>query len=288
MLWFFLALTAALSQAGNDAISKRFFSDLTAYEMGLIRLLYAFPFLFAGIFFVPIPPLDRIFWLCLAIGLPLELIAFLCYMRAIKVSPLSLSVPFLAFTPAFVILTGFFILNETLNSYGILGIALLVTGSYVLNFSRGKNKWLEPFQAIFREQGSWLMLITALIYSVTATVGKLAIIHSSPEFFAIAYFLTFSIIVISLFPLMPEAKIAHIIKKPLPGIFAGIILSVMIFSHIFAISLIQAAYMLSVKRCSLVFGVLFGAFLFKEEKIRERLTGVSIMMCGVFVIGFWG
>jgi len=53
MPWFFLALTAALSQAGNDAISKRFFSDLTAYEMGLIRLLYALPYLLAGLIFVP-------------------------------------------------------------------------------------------------------------------------------------------------------------------------------------------------------------------------------------------
>ncbi len=288
MLWFFLAFTAALSQAGNDAISKRFFSDLTAYEMGLIRLVYAFPFLLAGMFFVPIPPLDKIFWVCLAIGLPLELIAFLCYMRAIKASPLSLSIPFLAFTPAFVILTGFLILNEMLNRYGILGIAFIVAGSYVLNFSRAKNQWLAPFQAIFREQGSWLMLLTALIYSVTATLGKLAILHSSPEFFAITYFLIFSIIVISLFPLMSQAKMAHIVKKPLPGIFAGLILAVMIFSHTFAISLIQAAYMLSVKRFSLVFSVLFGAFLFKEEKIRERLTGVSIMMCGVLIIGFWG
>lgn len=55
-----------------------------------------------------------------------------------------------------------------------------------------------------------------------------------------------------------------------------------------AISHMQAAYMLSIKRCSLVFGVLLDAFLFKEEKIRERLTGVTIMMCGVLVIGLWG
>ena len=122
MLWFFLALTAALSQSGNDAISKRFFSNLTAYEMGLIRMVSAMPYLLAGMFFVPIPHLDETFWICLATGLPLELIAFMCYMRAIKVSPLSLSIPFLAFTPAFVILTGSLILEETLTPYGILGI----------------------------------------------------------------------------------------------------------------------------------------------------------------------
>ncbi|MBW1850963.1 MAG: EamA family transporter [Deltaproteobacteria bacterium] len=288
MPWFFLALTAALSQAGNDAISKRFFSDLTAYEMGLIRLLYALPYLLAGLIFVPCPPLDKTFWLCIAFALPLELIAFLCHMRAIKISPLSLTLPFLAFTPAFVILTGFFILNETLNIHGILGIILIAIGSYAMNLSAVRRQWLSPVMAIFKEQGSWLMLLTALIYSFTATIGKLAITHSSPQFFAVTYFLFFTILVISLYPVIPRAKPTNLFKKPLPCIAAGMMLAAMIFSHTYAISLIEAAYMLSVKRTSILFGVFFGALLFKEGKIRERLLGTSVMMCGVLIIGLFG
>lgn len=288
MLWFFLALLAALCQAGNDAISKKFFSNLTTYEMGLIRLLFALPYLIIGIFTISIPALDKTFWVCITLGLPLELIAFLCYMRAIKVSPLSLSVPFLAFTPAFVILTGFFILDEILNIYGILGITLIVTGSYVLNLSGAKHGWISPFRAIFREQGSWLMLLTALIYSFTATIGKLAIKHSSPEFFGMTYFLFFAVFVICLFPVMPGANSLNLIKKPLPGIAAGLVLCTMIFSHTFAISMVEAAYMLSVKRSSLIFSVLFGALLFDEERIGERLSGAAIMMCGILVMGIWG
>ena len=288
MLWFTLSLTAALSQAVNDTISKRFFSDLTAYEMGLIRLLFAAPYLFMGLVFIPRPPLDNTFWLCISCGLPLELCAFLCYMRAIKVSPLSLTIPFLAFTPAFVILTGFFILSETLNMYGLTGISLIIVGSYLLNLSSVKHEWLAPVKAIFKEQGSWLMLLTALIYSVTATLGKLAIIHSSPQFFAVTYFLFFTIFVILLFPIMPGAKITHLFKRPVLGVIAGMILATMIFSHTLAISMIEAAYMLSVKRSSLLFSVLFGALFFKEKKIKERLFGASIMMCGVLMIGLFG
>ncbi len=288
MLWFPLSLLAALCQAVNDTISKRFFSDLTPYEMGLIRLLYALPYLFIGRFFIPQPSLDKTFWSCLAFGLPLELVAFLCYMRAIKVSPLSLTVPFLAFTPAFVILTGFLILGETLNSYGIIGIALIVTGSYALNLSSVKNELLAPLKAIFREQGSWLMIITALIYSLTATLGKLAIQHSSPQFFAVTYFLFFALLVMSLFPFMPKARFAHLLRRPFVGASSGIVLAAMIFSHTLAISLVQAAYMISVKRSSLIFGVLFGYIIFKEKKIKERLFGASIMMCGVLIIGLLG
>ena len=66
------------------------------------------------------------------------------------------------------------------------------------------------------------------------------------------------------------------------------VLATLIFSHTAAISLIQAAYMLSVKRSSLLFGVLFGAVVFKEENIRQRLLGAAIMMCGVLIIGLFG
>ena len=136
MLWLFLSLGAALSQAANDTLSKRYFSDLTAYEMGLIRLVFGFPIILTAWLLIPWPELDRTFFLCLICGLPLEVIALLCYMRALKVSPLSLSVPFLAFTPVFVILTGFLILDETLSPPGVSGILLIVLGSYVLNLSK--------------------------------------------------------------------------------------------------------------------------------------------------------
>jgi drug/metabolite transporter (DMT)-like permease len=45
---------------------------------------------------------------------------------------------------------------------------------------------------------------------------------------------------------------------------------------------------LSVKRTSLLFGVFYGAWWFKEVKIKERLVGAAIMMIGVFLIGWWG
>lgn len=288
MLWFFLSLTAALSQAVNDVISKRFFSDLTPYEMGLIRLVYGIPYLLVGFIYIPRPPLDNTFLLCLAMGLPLESVAFLCYMRAIKVSPLSLTIPFLAFTPAFVIVTGFLILGETLNVYGIAGIILIVMGSYLLNASQVKHEWFAPIKAIFREQGSWLMLLTALLYSLTATIGKLAIQHSSARYFAVTYFLLFTILIAAMLPLAPGAKAVNILKRPLPAVIAGVVLAIMIFSHTYAISLIEAAYMLSVKRSSLLFGVLFGALFFKEKHVKERLFGASLMMFGVLVIGLLG
>ena len=288
MFWMMPALLAALSVAIGDALIKRFFSDMTDYEMGVIRYFYAFPYLFFFLFVVPWPELDRTFWTCVAVGLPLELGALLLYMRAIRISPLSLTVPFLAFTPMFVIFTGNILLGERLNAWGIAGIFLIVTGSYIMNISKAKGQWIAPFKSILKEQGSWLIILVSLIFSFTSTIGKVGILHSSPRFFAACYFLLFIAFLLMIFPLMPGAKLKNIIKRPLPGVIIGMVMALMIFCHTYAISLVQAAYMLSVKRSSLLFGVILGALVFNEEGIGERFFGAIIMLAGVCVIGFLG
>jgi drug/metabolite transporter (DMT)-like permease len=288
MLWCFLSLLAAVSLATSDALTKKFFSHLSAYEMGLIRLTYALPWLLGALFFIPWTKPDTVFYICLACGLPLEALAFYCYMKAIKVSPLSMSLPFLAFTPIFVILTGRLLLGETINFAGFSGIVLIVAGSYFLNLSHIQTGILEPFKAVFKEPGSRLMLLVSFIYSITATVGKLGIIHSNPYVFAVIYFVVFTFLMVSFLPIVPGVNPRNLIRMPLHGLILGATVSLMIFSHMLAISQVQAAYMLSLKRTSFLFGVLYGAWWFKEEKIRERLTGAVIMILGVFLIGWFG
>ena len=68
----------------------------------------------------------------------------------------------------------------------------------------------------------------------------------------------------------------------------GAFMAMMVISHMLAISLVEAAYMIAVKRTSLLFGVLYGAWLFREKKITERLAGALIMVTGVLVIGWFG
>lgn len=51
-----------------------------------------------------------------------------------------------------------------------------------------------------------------------------------------------------------------------------------------AISLILVAYVISIKRVSVVFCVLWGHFIFKERGIKERLAGTSVMVLGVVLI----
>jgi len=287
--WFFLSLLAALSLATSDALTKRFFSNLSPLMMGLARLGYALPWLLAALFFIPWVIPDTTFWFCIAIGLPMEALAFYCYMKALKVSPLSLTVPFLAFTPGFIILTGWIILGEEISPGGFCGIILIIVGAYFLNLSKTRYGLLDPLKAIFREPGSRLMLLVSFIYAFTSTIGKLAIIHSNPYFFGITYNMALVMLMTLFLPAAANAEpVKNLVRRPLIGLILGALVATTIFSHMLAISMTNVAYMISLKRTSILFGVLYGALWFKEEKIAERLTGAIIMISGVFIIGWFG
>src|SRR5208283_3913160 len=115
MLWLILTCCAALAVSTRDALIKKYLSDLNSYEMVLCPLLLGLPLFIAGLLLIEIPHLDAVFWVSSAAALPLEALALLLYMEAIRVSPLSLTIPFLAFTPVFILATGAVLLQETPN-----------------------------------------------------------------------------------------------------------------------------------------------------------------------------
>ena len=285
MLWFPIALTTAFLTAAGDALTKAYLRPLGTFQMASGRVLAPIFFLAPLLFMQQWPELDHTFWKTLAILLPLETLALILYMEALRVSPLSLTVPFLAFTPAFIILTGAVILGEKLSSQGIFGIMLIVAGSYSLHLKQVKAGISAPFKAIFQERGSVLMLAVALIYAVTSVLGKLAILHSSPFFFATFYFMVHGVFASTVLALFFKVRPWMVVRKSPKGVLlVGLSQSLMVITHMWAISLAPAAYMIAVKRLSVLFGVLMGCVFFKEEGLGSRLVGAALMVAGVLLI----
>ncbi|MBN1844025.1 MAG: DMT family transporter [Deltaproteobacteria bacterium] len=288
LLWFTLALATALSVATGDALTKKFFGRFSALEMAVVASLFSLPFVLITLPFIPIPELDRVFWQTVSILVPLDSFAFYLYMKAIRVSPLSLSIPFLSFTPVFMIFTGFFILKEVPNLFGGLGIGCVVIGSYVLHGTEVKHGYLAPFQAILKEPGSILMLIVSLIYSLLAVLGKKAIQHSSPLFFGFFFLGAFDLVTLVFFPLFGKIRWGALLRMPNKGICVGLLLYVHVLCHVMAISMVKAVYMISVKRMSVLFSVVYGWLLFKESEISNRMLGALLMFLGVVCIYLLG
>ena len=182
MLWFVLSFLTALAVASHDAWVKKFFSDLSTYEMLAYPMIYSLPLLILTLPFVPVPHLNAIFLRAFLICLPINGLGFFMHLRTIQVSPLSRTLPYLSFTPVFMILTGALVLGEMPNAWSIAGIAIICAGGYILNLAPGKQSVLAPLKGNRREKGSWLMLIGAFACSLGAVFGKINIMRSPPFF----------------------------------------------------------------------------------------------------------
>ena len=284
MLWLILSLLTAVTVAAQDAWVKKYFAHHSPYAMLSFPAIYSLPLFAIGLYFTPRPALDHVFWWCLLISLPLNAVGFLLYMQAIKISPLSLTVPYLAFTPVFMIMTGALVLGEMPNRWGIVGIIVTCVGGYILNMDPSRPRFQDPLLAVFREKGSWLMLIVAFIFSFAAVVGKRGILHSSPLYFTLTFFVLFNLTILLLLGITRKVRLATLALQPGRGLVAGILLFLQAVCHGYAISLTKAAYMISIKRFSILFGVILGAVVFNERNIIPRLAGAALMLSGAVLI----
>ncbi|UKL13597.1 DMT family transporter [Dissulfurimicrobium hydrothermale] len=296
MNWLPLALLTAFSTATTDVVIKARFAHLSPQDMMAIRAAAPVPFLLLPLMFMPWPKLTLAFWETLSILLPLEIFALFFYMKAIKTSPLSLSVPFLAFTPAFTVLTGWLILGERINLRGMVGILFTVAGAYLLHFRSNTPGVLQTLRIAIKDGGSRLMFFVSAVYSVTSVLGKKAVSESGPFFFACFYFVILGLATIMIFCVIPgvfrwclrgrpRCRAASAIMGGWRALIAaGFSQSVMVVSHMWAIHLVAAAYMIAVKRTSAIFSVLYGRFVFSEDETLKRLIGAGLMTLGVALI----
>ena len=245
----------------------------------------------------PLPDLPPAFWYWIGFLLPVEILAMLLYMRAIRDNPLSLTLPYMAFTPVFVVVTGWVLLGERVSPSGLAGVLLVVAGAWLLNVRRGApREWRSPDRsdyvaklvlataAALRNPGSRTMLLVAFLYSLTSVGGKGAMRYMPPEQFGPFYFSLLGAITLALFGLYRPSLVRALWRRPLPNLFVGLAMAAMVFTHFLAVQLVEVAYMISVKRTSLLFGILYGALWFGERGLSMHLVAGSLMVAGVFLI----
>lgn len=286
MNWFFLSILSAFFVTTADAFCKRSLKNNGEYLIAWVRMGFSMPFLLLLLPFIEIPSLDWPFFFTLLILAPLEVTALILYMKAIKLSPLSLTLPFLALSPIFMIFTSDLILGERLDKYGIISILLATVGAYLLNVNTTKKGILEPFRAIRRERGSMYMIIVAFIYSITSNLAKIAIVHSSPLFFAATYLPTIAVVFLPILLWKNRGNMKGLLAKPKSFGAIGLAMAISTISQFLAVNMIAVPYVISVKRLSLLFGIMYGAIWFKETHIKERLIGAIIMISGVIMLAF--
>lgn len=290
MSWLILSLVSAFCISIRQVQEKRLLGEgfdphFLLWLASLCTVLILSPFAY----FSEAPQFGARFWLTLAVSSLANTLATLLGLRALNYSDISKTVPMLAFTPAFLLLTGHFILGEFPERQGVLGVLLIVSGAYLLNVDDFRKSWFAPIAALFREKGPPLMLLAAFMLSICASADKIGTRFSSPWFWGWA---TQLCILLMLTPVILR-KQAYLINgrfgdhyKRLLAI--GFLAAISVVTGLYAITLSLVTYMIAIKRSSMLMTVAMGHYFLQEQGVRERLLGTATILVGIVLIALRG
>jgi len=284
MFWFIPALFAAFSEATKDYVSKRAMKNVSHYLAAWALLTLTLPFLLIALFFVGIPALGPLFFITLIANSVVYMISIVLYMKAISKSPLSLTLPMIAFTPVLMLITGPLILGEFPKTIGILGITCVVAGAYVLKVKDIKKGLLSPFISLVKERGPLLMFFVAFLWGFTAVTAKLLVTQSSPIFAMTSIYFVTTILFTTFVFLTKKVKIKDISKNLKNIVEIGFFMSLSEMSLVYAFTMTLAVYAIAVKRLSILIGSLYGFKFFKEREVIQRISGSLLMLLGIILI----
>ena len=225
------------------------------------------------LFFIDYSCFNLIFWKYAILGAAFGT-ACNCFMiLALQYGELSVLGPINSYKAIVGMIFGIIILHEIPNLYGILGIILIVIGSYFI-FDSASPKVLLRKDIQYR--------IYALIFSAIEAVfiKKVIILSSVMTSFIVSSILGAAFAFITLKTLTKET-----IKKTnkIHSFFylsAALCFGVMTFSTAYVFKYIQVGYALSLFQISIIINVILGYKLFKEKNLLKKLTGSLIILIG--------
>lgn len=298
IIWFFLALGAALTNSWVQALSKWgvFVSRYSKMTIGFVAMLTASLILFGTSFFIiGAPELGDQFWLALAITGIMNIIAFPILLKAYEEGEFSSVYSMILLTPVFLLLTSFIFLGEVPSLGGVFGVIVTVVGLWIITKSAHRHTAVPNYF-----KGNMFGIVVALLWSVSINFDKIATLQSDPFFapatitgvMALAYL--GYLLVMHKKVLVHDARDAHddAVTRRLhlsPLIIFLTLGVVMAFSNVLhnsALIVGLASYTIAVKRTGILFGIIWGWLFFKERQIARKTFGALVAIAGVVLILF--
>lgn len=203
-----------------------------------------------------------------------------CFMvLALKQGELSVLGPINSYKAIVGMIFGIFLLHEYPNIYGLLGIGLIIIGSYFI---------LESPKALLRRDIQYR--IYALIFTAIEAVfiKKVIILSSIASSFIISSFLgaIFSYLIMRIL----ENENLHIPtkKNSIMYISTTLCFAIMTFTTAYVFKYMNVGYALSLFQLSIILNVILGYKLFNEKKLIKKLLGSLIILIGSAAILIFG
>lgn len=287
-MWIFFSILTAILYAVQGAYSKKITGKINMYTVTWAMWALSIPVLLIPAIYYGIPVIKQPFFWSAPTGLLINMVGFTLFVYAVKIAPLSITYPFLGFTPVFMIFTGYIFLGEVPSIIGIIGIVLIAAGAYVLNFDRLNQGILGPIKAIRDEKGAMVMLLVSLIWSFAATLDKVSVLASSPYSYILIFSIGFMVCYLPVLYYKSPGWVNELKTNFLSLLFLGTIGGFMLISQMTAIETAYVSYVVAIKRTGMFLALLFGVIFFGEKLSIFKIAGTLLMAFGVILIIVFG
>lgn len=288
-----LAFLTALFATGKSLIAKKALGEVHEQFVSLISGMAGFLLLPGAVLVLGWPEMSWKIAGVFAASTLLNAGALLAYNKALKLTDVSLLVPLLILSPIPLLFTALIVLGEFPPPLGLGGVVLLAVGAYMLHFHRREEGLLAPFKALWEDRGlRWGLLVLGL-WACTSAIDGYGVRQTNGVFWAGLIRIGMFVIFVPMIARSRKAGQQGLSRELLYKYrwwLGGLLLLVAASAaaQFLAYGLTYVSYVIAIKRLSAVFSVIAGAYLFKEEGLRERLLGSAVMVAGVVLLTLGG
>ncbi len=284
--WVYFALACMLLTVAKTFLAKHLLRSLEPLVFVFFDVLISTAFL--GFFWQKFD-FDSLTpgYVAMLLTVSLPSIAGLTFLsQATKENEVSEVGPLLVLIPALSALVAPFITDDSLSLPGAVGIGIVLVGGYLLKLEDIKDPW-GPFRSLGKKS-SRAVTLTILIGMVNVNLQKLLVLKSNPEttLFCQQVIISLLAIILAFKNRLGTRALVGSFRVLLPWLVilgavsaASGLFNLMAYSHGGPV-----AYVLSIKRLSIVFIAAIGIVALKESARTGKLVGISFMISGCFIL----
>ncbi len=288
MAWFVIAFISALFSAGAAVAQKKILFSMSALEfsfavsvvIGLLSLIAAIWIDMGGIVASTLA--------IIVVKSVISGVAFLLVMTALESNPISSALPLLGLTPAITAFLALPVLGEALHGWEMFGVLMMGVGTYVLEYKPG-HRVRDILLAAWTERSHYPIFGALVLFGLSSVLDRRLVfgLHVSPAAVLVyqhgVYCVMFGAILA-----WKRKSVLEVAQKT-----KGVILLVLLvasltigyrYLQLEATRMAPVALVLAVKRSSILIATLLGGRLFKEERLKTRLIGATIIVAAGFLI----
>lgn len=287
MNWYVFAIISSLFSTGFLLFRKKGLTHVHSTEFATTRTITA---AVCGLILLPfiaqnytLLELGMIYVVALFAS-----IAILFTTKALKHMEISVVVPLQNLVPAFLVLWSYIFLSESLDRLNLLGIALLIVGTYVLEMDNKFHYLWKPIRTFIKSKYSHYVILSVLFFSFSAMFDRIVLLkYSTPlKFLAVVWiFIAINFFIFHSIKYGGYKEIIYTIKKTKHQvILAGAFAFLATYFYYMAASLTYIALVVPIKRLSSLSTTIVGGEIFHEKHLLHKAAACIIMIIGATII----